>query len=239
MRRGNSGFGKFPDGLVTLAMDRGATEPERSLTWRGSDLFSSEGDSCRVRWRGVCSVNRFCELRRVEMTGIYNRPREWPSPDRCRRNQQNNKKSARHTEVAQPSYRWRSEWNTLLDRSGYKTFPHAFREAPLAMVKGVRQEQACICFNHFAYSVSASGTLKRMLAKFSKFRSGQLIAGDECTQEFKVVVVRSHLDSPFEAEETFAQNAFLSFSRPRYRLWRTTRTLSPVRLETSSAVRPS
>ena len=42
---GNSGFGKLPDGLVTLAMDRGATEPEHSLTWRGSDLFSSEGNS--------------------------------------------------------------------------------------------------------------------------------------------------------------------------------------------------
>jgi hypothetical protein len=112
------------------------------------------------------------------MTGVHNRPREWPSPDRCRRNQQNNKKSARHPEVAQPDCRRRSEWNTLLDRSGYETFSHAFREAPLAMVKGVRQEQACICFGHFAYSVSARSTLKRMLAKFSKFRSGKLIAGD-------------------------------------------------------------
>ena len=35
----------FPNGLATLAMDRGATEPGRSLTWRGSDLFYAQEDS--------------------------------------------------------------------------------------------------------------------------------------------------------------------------------------------------
>jgi hypothetical protein len=45
MRRENSDFGKVSDGLETLAMDRGAAEPGRPLTWRGSDLFSSEEDS--------------------------------------------------------------------------------------------------------------------------------------------------------------------------------------------------
>jgi hypothetical protein len=193
----------------------------------------------RGRWRGVCRANRFCVPHSAKMTGIYNRSRKWPSPDRCRRKQQDNKKNARHTEVAEPGCRRRSEWDTLLDRSGYETFPHAFRQAPIAMVKSVRQEQTCICSGHFPYSVSARGTLKKMIAKFNQLGSSKLIAGCQCAQEFKVVVVQRHLDSPFEAEETFAQNAFLSFSRPLYRLWRTTRTVSPVRLETSSAVRPS
>jgi hypothetical protein len=122
-------------------------------------------------------VNSFCVLRSVEMTGIYNRPREWPSPDRCRRNQQDNKKSARHTKVAQPGCRRRSEWNTLLDRSGYETFPHAFWQAPTPAGKGTRHKQPCMCFGRFPYSVSATNTLKRVLTKFNQLGSSKLIAG--------------------------------------------------------------
>ena len=111
------------------------------------------------------------------MTGLYNRPREWPSPDRCRGNQQDNKKGARQTEVAEPGCRRRIEWDALLDRSGYETFSHSFRQAPIAMVERVRQNQACIYPGHLLYSVSARDTLKRMLVKFNQLGFSQLIAG--------------------------------------------------------------
>jgi hypothetical protein len=64
-------------------------------------------------------------------------------------------------------------------------------------------------------SVPARDTLQRMPVKFNQLRSSKVIANSKCTQGFEIVVVGRHLDSPFAAEETFAQKAFLSFSRPR------------------------